>query len=86
MRFVTGRLNGSIYEIICHLFEVYGKVTLQTLFKQEQKVQQLVYDPMHPIDGVFTAIDKLVNFSKAAETLYTAKKMSLILTLLINKG
>ena len=68
---VTGRLNGSIYEIICHLFEVYGNVTLQTLFKQEQKVQQLVYDPMHPIDGVFVAIDKLVNFSKAAETPYS---------------
>ena len=41
----TGRLIGTIYEIIQHLFEVYGQVSPQTLFKQEQKVKQMVYEP-----------------------------------------
>ena len=68
---MTGRWNGSIYKIIQHLFEVYWRVILQTLFEQEQKVQQMVYDPMYPIDGVFMAIDKLVNFSTAPETPYS---------------
>ena len=42
----TGKLNGTIAEIIKHLFQVYGQVTPQTLFKQEQKVQQMTYDTL----------------------------------------
>ena len=61
---VTGRLNGTIAEVIKHLFQVYGSVTPQTLFEQEQKVQQMVYDPQHPID-------ELVNYSEAAQVPYT---------------
>ena len=67
----TSRLNGTIPEIMKHLFLVYGRVTPQLLYEQEQKVQQMVYDPQHPIDGVFTAIDELVNFAEAAEIPYT---------------
>ena len=67
----TDRLNGTVAEIVKHLFQVYGRLTPQILYEQEQKVQQMVYDPQHPIDGVFTAVDDLVNFSEAAETSYT---------------
>ena len=31
----------------------------------------MVYDPQHPIHGVFTAVDDLVDFSEAAQTPYT---------------
>ena len=31
----TGKLNGTIHEVIRHLFEVYGRVSPQTLFEQE---------------------------------------------------
>ena len=34
----TGKLNGTIAEIIKHLFQVYRQVIPQTLFEQEQKV------------------------------------------------
>ena len=68
---VTGKLAGSVYEVIRHLFHVYGQVTPQALYDQEQKVQQMVYDPQHPIDGVFTAIDDLMTFAEAAQTPYT---------------
>ena len=64
----TGRLNGTIAQIIKHLFQVYGRVTPQVLYEQEQKVQQMVYDPQYPIDGVFTAVDDLMNFAEAAQT------------------
>ena len=68
---VTGKLNGTIYDIIKHLMDVYGRVSPQTLFEQEQKVQNMIYDPQHPIDGVFTAIDELVNYSEAARVPYS---------------
>ena len=67
----TGKLNGTIAEIIKHLFDVYGRVTPQMLFEQEQKVHQMVYDPQHPIDGVFTAVDELANYAEAASTPYS---------------
>ena len=54
-------------DVICHLFHVYGRVKPQ----QEQKVQQMVYDPQHPIDRVFTAVDDLINFAEAAQSPYT---------------
>ena len=68
---VTGKLKGTIAEMIKHLLDVYGQVTPQTLFEQEQKVQQMIYDPQHPIDGVYTAIDELVNYSEAARVPYS---------------
>ena len=67
----TGYLHGAVAEIVKHLFQVYGRVTPQILYEQEKKVQQMVYDPQHPIDGVFTAVDDIVNSSKAVETPYT---------------
>ena len=60
-----------MYEVIRHLFNVYGQVTPQALYEQEQKVHQMAYDPQHPIDGVFTAIDDLITFAEAAQTPYT---------------
>ena len=67
----TRKLNGTISEIVKHLFDVYGRVTPQTLFEQEQKVHQMVYDPQHPIDRVFTAVNELANYVEAASTPYT---------------
>ena len=70
----TGRLNGTIAEVMKHLFQIYSRVTPQVLFEQEQKVHQMVYDPQHPIDGVCTAIDDLANFTEAAQTPYLQPK------------
>ena len=67
----TGKLNGMVYEVIRYLFEVYGRVTPQILYEQEQKVQHMAYDPHHPINGVFSAIGELVNYSEAAQTPYS---------------
>ena len=67
---VTGKLTGIIADIIKHLLDIYGRVTPQTLFEQEQKVQQMIYDPQHHINGVYTAINELVNYSEAARVPY----------------
>ena len=68
---MTGKLNSMIADVIKHLFDVYGRVTPQTLFEQEQKVHQMIYDPQHLIDGIFTAIDELANYAEAASMPYT---------------
>ena len=67
----TGRLSGSIYEVIHHLFHVYGKVAPQILYEQVQEVHQMVYDPQYPIGGVFTDINDLVIYCKAVQTTHT---------------
>ena len=66
----TGKLTGTITDVIRHLFQVYGRVTPQNLSEQKQKVRQMVYDPQHPIDGVFMVIDELVNYTEAVQTTY----------------
>ena len=81
----TGRIQAPVSDVIRHLFQVYGKVTPQALYEQEQKVQQMVYDPQHPIDGVFTAVDDLVNFSEAAQTPYTQAQCINLAYLIINR-
>ena len=81
----TDQLNGTVSEVICHLFQVYGRVNSQTLHEQEQKVQQMVYDLQHPIDSVFTAIDDQVNFSEAAQTPYTQAKCINLVYIFVNR-
>ena len=67
----TGKLIGTIAQVIKHLYDVYGRVTPQALYEQEQRVHQMVYDPGHPIDGVFSAVDELANYAEAAQTPYS---------------
>ena len=43
----TGCIAAPAYDTIRHLFTTYGKVSPQTLYEQEQKVQQMVHDPQH---------------------------------------
>ena len=81
----TGRITAPVYDVIRHLFQIYDKVTPQLLYEQEQKVQQMVYDPQHPIDGGFTAINDLVNFSDAASTPYTQAQCINLGYLIINR-
>ncbi len=82
---ITGRIQAPVADTICHLFQVYGKVTPQTLYEQEQNFQQLLYDPQHPINGVFTAINELVNYSEAAQTPYTQAQCINLGYLILNR-
>ena len=83
--YTTGRLQGTIAEIIRHLFKVYGKVTPQMLFEHEQKVQQMVYNPQHPIDGVFNAVDELENYAEAALIPYSEKQCANLAYCILNR-
>ena len=45
----------------------------------------MVYDPQHPIDGIFIAIDELVNYSEAAEAAYSQPQCINLAYRILNK-
>ena len=80
-----GRITLPISDLICQLYQMYGKVTPQKLQDKEDKVRQMAYDPVNPIDGIFTAINELVHYSTAANAPYTQSQTINMAYLLLNK-
>ena len=70
----TNSINSSIDQIISHLCDTYGNVTPRSLEDYEDRVKQMIYDPMQPIDEVFNAVVDLVDYSDAAQAPYTQKQ------------
>ena len=68
---MTGRIALPVHELIRNLYNLYGKVTPQQLQEQDDKVRQMTYDPINPIDGIFTAVDDLVSYADAAGSPYS---------------
>ena len=62
----TTSITGPVYNIIDHLSTTYGRVTAQMFDEKEEEVRKMTYNPTHPIDNIFTAIDDLVNFAELA--------------------
>ena len=67
----TTAITGPVYNIIDHLSTTYGLVTAQMFDEREEEVRKMTYNPTHPIDNIFTAIDDLVNFSELARNIIT---------------
>ena len=44
----TGRINDNVHQLIKKLYQLYGRVTPQKLQNQEDKIRQMVYDPINP--------------------------------------
>ena len=57
-----------VYNLIWQLYQLYERVTPQTLQSQEDKIHQMVYDSVNPIDGIFIAIDSLVHYADTANS------------------
>jgi hypothetical protein len=56
-------LTGTIYEILDHLQQVYGRVSPQMLEDREQELKTMTYNPKTPIDTVFNTVDDLADFA-----------------------
>ena len=82
---VTGRISLPVRDIIRHLYTVYGRVTPQKLQDRENAVRQMVYDPVNPIDGIFTAVDELVQYADAANTPYTQAQIINLAYIILNR-
>lgn len=81
----TGRIQMSVAALIQQLYRVYGKVTPQKLQDQTEKVRQMVFDPVNPIDGIFTAIDDLVHYVITANSPFTQPQIINMAYLILNK-
>ena len=56
------------------MYDTYGNVTPRSLQDYEDRVKQMIYDPMQPIDDVFNAVMDLVDYSDAAQAPYTQQQ------------
>ena len=81
----TGRISMPVRDIIRHLYNVYGRVTPQKLQDRESMVRQMVYDPINPIDGIFSAVDELVHYADAANSAYTQAQIINIAYIILNR-
>jgi hypothetical protein len=59
----SNSLTGTVYEILDHLQQVYGRVSPQMLEDRETELKAMTYNPKTPIDTVFNAVDDLADFA-----------------------
>ena len=74
-----------VHELLKKLFKMYGRVTPQKLQDQEDMIRRMTYDPVNPIDGIFTAIDELAHYTDAADTPYSQPQIVNMGYIILNK-
>jgi hypothetical protein len=71
----TNAITVHLHEVLTFLFLAYCKVTSTMLDDHETKAKQMTYDPQHPVDIVFNAIEDLHDLSHAANSVYTQQQL-----------
>ena len=70
----TGFLAVSARDLMNHLLQRYGKITVSDLMHNKRKMDEAL-DPSAPIDVCFKRIDERVQFATDAETAYTPEQI-----------
>ena len=70
----TGFLAVTAQDLVTHLLQRYGKITVSDLMSNKQKMDKPL-DPSVPIDVYFKRIDKCVQFAMDTETVYTPEQI-----------
>ena len=82
----TNELQGEVPDVLTYLFTTHGDVNPESLIKREDEVKRMSYDPSRePIDTVFTAVVKLVDFAAPAGAPYTRPQIINIAYLIIKR-
>ena len=63
---VSNSLQGNVYQILDHLFNTYGKVTVAMLENKEATLRTTSYNPSDPVDDVFDLVDDFVEYADMA--------------------
>eukprot|EP00957_Ditylum_brightwellii_P118910 9069476-Ditylum_brightwellii.AAC.1 len=61
---ITQQINCTIPDIFTYLFETYGDVTPQALQTLQDNMKAIQFDPMDPVDNIFTDIDSLADIAE----------------------
>ena len=64
----TNAINLPIYDIVRYLYDTYGDIAPEKLEEERQKINQLTFDPILPVDVIFTKIEKFTNLAEAARS------------------
>ena len=82
----SNSLRGTVYEILAHLQNVYGRVSPQMLEDRDNELRNMVYNTQLPIDIVFNAIEQdYVDFTDLANQALTSSKTVAKAYVILNK-
>ena len=81
---VTEYTNVTLYDMLQHLYDNYGKITKDKLEKNRQEMNK-AYDVTMPIETLFAQIEDCVDFSDAAQSPYLQTQILNTVFLLIQK-
>ena len=82
---ITNSLRGSVYKILTHLQDVYGRVSPQMLEDRDNELCSMVYNTQLPIDIVFNAVEDYVDFADLADQTLTSRQTIAKAYVILNK-
>ena len=68
---ISNSITMPLLEVIQYLFQVYGKITTDLLHEKEVALTTMTYDPITPIDTLFTAVQELTDMAAMAGIPYS---------------
>ena len=81
----TNSISRPLRGILTHLFDTYGKVTSQKIADEQEKVQNFAFDPVQPVDSVYTLIENLQILADAGHAPFTEIQLLNFAKNIINK-
>jgi uncharacterized phage-associated protein len=81
----SNSLRGTVYQILEHLQDIYGRVSLQMLEDRDNELRSMVYNTQLPIDIVFNAVKDCVDFADLANQTQTASQTIAKAYVILNK-
>jgi hypothetical protein len=81
----SNSLRGTVYQILEHLQDVYGRVSPQMLEDCDNELRGMVYNTQLPIDIVFNAVEDYVDFADLANQTLTSSQTIAKAYVILNK-
>ena len=81
----SNSLRGTVYEILSHLQEIYGRVSPQMLEDRDNELRTMVYNTQLPIDTVFNAVEDYVDFANLGHQPLTVSQTIAKAYVILNK-
>ena len=68
---ISNSITMPIVDVIQYLYQVHGKITPDIIHEKETVIATMTYDPLTPIDHVFTAVQELTDMAAMAGVPYS---------------
>jgi hypothetical protein len=81
----SNSLRGTVYQILEHLQDVYGRVSMQMLEDRDNELHNMVYNTQLPIDIVFNTVEDYVDCADLAHQTLTSSQTITKAYVILNK-